>query len=221
MLTYDRPGCGTTTDRNPDIEIPERPRAHSRDILDAAHDLRDLITSIGKLKLGIPETEIGKLRIVFVASSIGVAIARLYAAEYPKTVSGLLILDSTMANSDNISMIPDPDAPDFDEKSLLQGATESMCREARNRIGKVYHIKGPTREGLWRGTISTLLPHADRPLLHGPVEESPYVTIVEHDRELFVKIMNEVCFVTYGPDMHQRDEDIKADADRVLGLHKS
>ncbi|KAE9367511.1 hypothetical protein N431DRAFT_416186 [Stipitochalara longipes BDJ] len=189
MLIYDHPGCGTSTDRNPDVEIQERPRGHGRDLLDAARDLRELVISIGKLKLNIEEKDIEKLRIVFVANSIGVAIARLYAQEYPRTVSGFLILDSTIANSDTISIFPDPDASGFDERKLPPGVTASMCKETREKIGKGYHILGPTREGLWRGTISTLLPYADRPKLKGPTEQTPYVTVVEHDMEYFPKIM--------------------------------
>ena len=192
MLTYDRPGCGTTIDRNPDVEIPGRPRGHGRDLLDAAHDLRELVLAIGKLKLGIEEKDIGKLKIVFVANSLGVAIARLYAAEYPKTVSGYLILDSAIANSDTISIFPDPDAPSFDEGKLPPGITASMCRNARKKIGKVYYMGGPTKEGLWRGTIDSLLPYADRPVLEGPTEDAPYVTVVEHDMDLFPKMVEKV-----------------------------
>jgi pimeloyl-ACP methyl ester carboxylesterase len=192
MLTYDRPGCGTTTDRNPDVVIPGRPRGHGRDLLDAAHDLRELVISIGFLKLGIKEENIDTLRLVFVANSIGVAIARLYSMSYPKTVSGLLILDSTIANSDTISIFPDPDAPSFQEETLLEGVSKEMCRVAREKVGKGYHILGPTREGLWRGTISTLLPYADCPKLEGPVPDSPYVTVVEHDMELFPRALEKV-----------------------------
>jgi pimeloyl-ACP methyl ester carboxylesterase len=192
MLTYDRPGCGSTTDRNPDVEIPGRPRGHGRDLLDAAHDLRDLVLAIGQSKLGIEEKDIGKLRIVFVANSIGVAIARLYAAAYPRTVSGLLILDSTIANSDSLDMFPDPNAPGFDEEALPNGVTEAKCRQARRKIGELYHILGPTREGLWRGTINTLLPYSDRPKLEGPTAETPYVTIVEHDMTTFPKALEKV-----------------------------
>lgn len=60
-------------------------------------------------------------------------------------------MDSTIANSDNISMFPDPTAPDFDEGALLEGVTVEMCVETRERVAKGYHICGPTREGLWRG----------------------------------------------------------------------
>jgi len=67
-----------------------------------------------------------------------------------------------------------------------------MCSEARRKFGEGYHIRGPSREGLWRGTIHSLLPYADRPKLVGPTEESPYVTVVEHDMELSPKIMAKV-----------------------------
>ena len=155
------------------------------------------MVAVGRLKFYIVNKDIEKLRIVLVANSIGVAIARLYAHEYPRTVSGLLILDSTIANSDTISIFPDPDAPGFDENKLPPGVTPTMCKETREKIGKGYHILGPTREGLWRGTISTLLPYADRPTLEGPTKQSPYVTVVEHDMELFPKVMEVVSLSRY------------------------
>jgi hypothetical protein len=40
-------------------------------------------------------------------------VARLYAGEYPSTVSAIQFLDSMMADCDFVSIWPDPDAPGF------------------------------------------------------------------------------------------------------------
>ncbi len=58
-----------------------------------------------------------------------------------------------MANSDTFSIFPDPDAPDFEEGSLPKGVSGLMCRDARKKVGKGYHILGPTREGLFKKTM--------------------------------------------------------------------
>lgn len=86
-------------------------------------------------------------------NSIGVAIDKIYAETYPRTVSRFLILDSTITNLYNISTFPDPTVSGFEGDSLPEGVTEQMYIEARRKIAKGYHIMGPTREVLWRGTI--------------------------------------------------------------------
>jgi hypothetical protein len=73
-----------------------------------------------------------------------------------------------------------------------------MCRNARKKIGKVYYMGGPTKEGLWRGTIDSLLPYADRPMLEGPTEDAPYVTVIEHDMDLFPKMVEKVSSAICG-----------------------
>jgi len=121
-----------------------------------------------------------------------VAIARLYTAQYPKTVSGYLILDSAIANSDTISIFPDPDAPSFDEGKITAGyhGEHVQKREEEDRKGILH---GGTNEGgPLRGTIDSLLPYADRPVLEGPTEDAPYVTVVEHDMDLFPKMVEKV-----------------------------
>ncbi|KAF8849788.1 hypothetical protein BDZ45DRAFT_708659 [Acephala macrosclerotiorum] len=158
------------------IDVPGRPKRHGRDCLDAAHDIRDLVTQIGQQKLGVGEEAIDGLRIFFVASSIGAAICRLYAGAYPKTVSALIILGSTIANSDTISLFPDPQVPGFDVESLSDG----------------------------RGNLPSLVPCSNEPKIVGPSSRMPYVTVIEHDRAKFVedtwrlvklpKIMSQVYF---------------------------
>ncbi|KAG4421183.1 hypothetical protein IFR04_005703 [Cadophora malorum] len=179
FLAYDRPGQGTTIGKNQDN--PGRPQGHARDCLDAAHDLRELIEYVGKTRLGIGREDIDSLGIVFVASSIGVAIARLYAAEHPRTATGYLFLDSTLASSDTISIYPDPHAPGFREEDLVNGITAHDLEIGRSRLGRVYSPESANKEGLWRGNLPELLPYSDGPQLVGPGPRTPYVTVIQHD----------------------------------------
>lgn len=128
--------------------MPGRPKRHGRDCLDAAHDIRDLVTQIGQQKLGVGEKAIDGLRIFFVASSIGAAICRLYAGAYLKTESALIILSSTIANSDTISLFADPQVPGFDVESLPDGVTAKICNDTRRILGHLYSSTSPNKEGL-------------------------------------------------------------------------
>lgn len=112
--------------------MPGRPKRHGRDCLDAAHDIRDLVTQIGQQKLGVGEKAIDGLRIFFVASSIGAAICRL----------------STIANSDTISLFADPQVPGFDVESLPDGVTAKICNDTRRILGHLYSSTSPNKEGL-------------------------------------------------------------------------
>jgi len=76
---------------------------------------------------------------VFVASSIGCAIARLYAIENPGTVSALLLLDSTLANSYVTTVFPDPRAPEFSKYHLPEGVTIELLEDVRAKIARHYH----------------------------------------------------------------------------------
>ncbi|TVY50915.1 hypothetical protein LCER1_G008412 [Lachnellula cervina] len=183
MLMYDRIGQQASIGRNRDI--PGRPRGHGRDCLDAAHDLREVITYAGEKHLGISSTHVDTLRIIIVASSVSCAIARLYAAEFPRTVTAMVFLDSTLANSDTISVFPDPDSPRFSPESLPAGVTSELCTDARKKIALVYGSESKNAEGLWRGTLPGLLPHSDLPKLQGPEPGTPYVTVIEHDPDVF------------------------------------
>jgi pimeloyl-ACP methyl ester carboxylesterase len=195
ILTYDRSGIGKSVGKNAEVE--GRPKGHGRDCLDAAHDLRDIITQVGQLRLGINENSINELRIIFVTSSIGTAIARLYCTSYPKTVTGLVILDSTLANSNTRDIFPDPKVPGFVESDLPDGITGDLCVLATNQLGQIYASDARNREGLWRGNLPSLLPYADSPKLQGPISKSPYVTVVEHDRALFGEVAHGVSLPSY------------------------
>ncbi|KAI1820542.1 Alpha/Beta hydrolase protein [Xylaria intraflava] len=180
MLAYDRYGQGRTIDRDPGDEGKEDGYGH--DILDVVRDLHQLISQTMQ---GSPDNKKG---IMFVANSIGCAIARLYAQEYPETVAGMLFLDSIMANSDFVSLFPDPDGPGFDPGSLPQDVTPELLRETRTKFRQVFHPTVKNPEGLDRRSLATLLPDADKPSLEqGFGGKAPFLTVVGHDPERFAK----------------------------------
>ncbi|KAL4886116.1 Alpha/Beta hydrolase protein [Aspergillus karnatakaensis] len=184
ILTYDRYGQGQTTDRDPN-DAGAEDSTHGHDVLTVAKDLRQLITQITSEKLNVEKVE--DVSLIFVANSIGCALARLYAQEYPGTVSSLLLLDSVLANSDFVSIYPDPDAADFNPASLPEGITADALRSSRQVIGRIFHPSVGSKEGLSRRNLAQLLPHADGPQLVGPGNKGPFVTIVGHDFEAFAE----------------------------------
>ncbi|KAL4978999.1 Alpha/beta hydrolase fold-1 [Aspergillus desertorum] len=164
ILTYDRYGQGATTDRD-----PENPDAH--DCLDVVKDLRQLLTQLTTEKLRVDAVD--EVKVVFVADSIGCALARLYAQQHPGTVAGLVLLDSVLANSDFVSIVPDPDAAEFGaaSDSLPETITPEILRATRARIRAIFHPvdgQGGKAEGLSRANLPSLLPHSDGPTLAGP-----------------------------------------------------
>jgi len=185
MLAYDRFGQGRTIDRDPSDEGKEEGYGH--DTLEVVRDLRQLISQVTR-KESYSHTQQQPKRIMFVANSIGCAIARLYAQEYPGTVAGMLLLDSIMANSDFVSIFPDPDSPDFDAGSLPRGVTPEILRDTREKFRAMFHPSVKNAEGLDRRNLATLLPDADKPSLEqGFGGRAPFVTVVGHDPEWFAK----------------------------------
>ncbi|KAH8895276.1 alpha/beta-hydrolase [Thozetella sp. PMI_491] len=184
ILTYDRFGQGQTTDRDPQDKLASDP-AHAHDCISVVRDLHQLLGQIVNGKLGIAELE--SVPLILVANSIGCALARLYAQEYPGTVSALLLLDSVLANSDFVSIFPDPDAENFDASVLPAGITPEALRTEREGVRKTFHPDVGSREGLSRKNLATLLPGSDSPVLKGPGGCGPFVTVVGHDFETFVE----------------------------------
>ncbi|KAI1425587.1 Alpha/Beta hydrolase protein [Xylaria sp. FL1777] len=180
MLAYDRYGQGRTIDRDPSDEGKEEGYGH--DTLDVVRDLHQLIIQTTQDSLVQPK------RIMFVANSIGCAVARLYAQHYPGTIAGMLLLDSIMANSDFVSIFPDPDSPDFDPGSLPQDVTPELLYETRKKFREAFHPSVKNPEGLDRRNLATLLPEADKPFLSdGFAGKPPFVTVVGHDPEWFAR----------------------------------
>jgi len=182
MLAYDRFGQG---DSDPD-PTDKGDQTHSLD--DAVHDLHDFVAQFRQ------QMNMQNKRLVFVCNSIGCPIARLFDQVYPGNVSAFLFLDSMMANTDFVSLIPDPDATDFDEKALPADVTSNDLRKAREITQKVFYPSVPNKEKLDRSNTSTLLPYSDRPALSGSAGRGPLLTVVGHDWEVFAA-ENEVAFL--------------------------
>ncbi|KAJ4198701.1 hypothetical protein NW767_008691 [Fusarium falciforme] len=183
LLTYDRFGQGQSVDRDPADEGATDP-SHAHDCMSAVRDMRQLITQIAKDKMNSEEPD--TLRIVFVGNSIGCSLIRLYAREYPGTVSGILFLDSTLTDTDFVSIFPDPDAESFDPV-LPSGVTAAGLRDAREKIRQRFHPDVGSQEGLSRRNLFQLLPRADSPPLYKAGEDAPYVTVLGHDFEFFAE----------------------------------
>ncbi|KAL4794967.1 alpha/beta-hydrolase [Aspergillus venezuelensis] len=183
ILTYDRYGQGQS-DRDPDDANAQDP-SHGHDCMAVISDLRQLISQIAAQELDIDETQTDTVQIVFVANSIGCAIARLYAQTYSGTVAGLLLLDSVLANSDFVSVYPDPDSDDFNPELLPEGISAEDIRSEREGVRRIFHPSVGSKEGLSRFNLSTLLPHSSAPKLTGPNGSGTWITVVGHDPETF------------------------------------
>lgn len=186
ILTYDRYGQGES-DRDPSDSDSE---SNSHDVRSTVHALKQMLLQIWKQHLDTSNPT-SFPSIIFVANSIGCAIARLFAQHYPGTVSGMLLLDSIMANSDMLSFWPDPDSPTFDPNSLPQGVSEDDVRQTREKYRRVFHPSVPSQEGLSRVNLAKILPSASEPKLEGYGGTGPYLTIVGHDWEEFARQSSE------------------------------
>ncbi|KAL2811274.1 alpha/beta-hydrolase [Aspergillus granulosus] len=186
ILTYDRYGQGATTDRDP-VDADAEDPSHGHDCLSVVRDLRQLISQIASDKLNVEAEKVDAVPLILVANSIGCAIARLYAQTYPGTVAGLLLLDSVLANSDFVSIFPDPDAEGFDASSLSEGITADVLRAGREGIKRIFHPSVGSKEGLSRKNLASLLPASNGPVLRGPDGKGPWVTVVGHDFEVFAR----------------------------------
>ena len=90
-----------------------------------------MIRQITNEKLDIEDLR--QVQLVLVGNSIGYALARLYAQEYPGAVAALLLLNSVLSNSDYVSIWPDLDAKNFDSSNLPEGVTPDLLRETREK----------------------------------------------------------------------------------------
>ena len=183
MLRYDRFGQG---DSDPDpTDPPDTPYGH--DAAAVVADLHQLLVQVARDYLGTRPVE--DLRLVLVGNSIGCPLARLYAAAHPGTVQGLLLLDSMMANSDYVSLFPDPDALGFDPAAeLAEGVSADDLRHARTMIAKFFHPTTPNAEHFDRRDMAKTLPYAHRPALPaGPNGKSPRLIVLGHDWDFFAE----------------------------------
>lgn len=203
ILTYDRFGQGSSSPdpSDPDPFLDNTPYGHTP--LDVVNDLHQLLLFISDRFLS---RDLKELDVVMIANSIGCPLARLYNAHYPSTrILGYLFLDSMMANSDFVSVFPDPDAEGFDpEKDLKEGVSEKDLRWTRQKFREKFHPSVGNPERLDRRGLRGLLPWSDRPKLALPeeVEEKlaldkteegmtkqrmtrPKVIVIGHDWDIF------------------------------------
>ncbi|KAI1798941.1 alpha/beta-hydrolase [Daldinia bambusicola] len=192
LLTYDRYGQGDSA-RDP----ADDQHGGGHDIREVVADLHVLVREIWRTKIitKAPSTststptststsdENQTPKLVFVANSIGCVIGRFYAQTYPGAAAALLLLDSNMANSDQVSLFPDPDAPGFDPSALPSDSSVEDLRRARAGYAAYFSPSVPNAEHLDRRSIASLLPFSDAPGLAG----EPRVTVVGHDPEVFAE----------------------------------
>ena len=179
MLAYDRYGQGLTEDRDPQDQSREEGYGH--DALDVATDLHQLISQFVEKHL---DRQDETPRLILVAASIGCAIARLYAQEHPGTVSGILFLDSIMANS-NFDFWPDPDSEGFDPNSLPEDITVQVLKEQRAAFAARFAPSVVNPESFDRRNLAKLLPYSDEPKLQGPNNKGPIIVVVGHSPTAF------------------------------------
>lgn len=210
ILTYDRFGQGKTEDRDPADEHAEDP-SHAHDCMAVVADLHQLVTQILTEKMGVATTQ--QLPLLMVGNSIGCSIIRLYASTYPGTLAGAVFLDSTLTDTDFVSIFPDPDAEDFDSIKLPNEVNPENLREARRKMGSIFHPSIGSKEGLSRRNLITLLPRSDAPCLVGYGDEPMFVDVIGHDFRTFaessyrdLKIPVEVIDSYMNPYWHRYNE---------------
>jgi pimeloyl-ACP methyl ester carboxylesterase len=179
MLAYDRYGQGLSDPDPLDAETGKEP-GYGHGILDVVDDLDQLINHIQR-------DRVPRKRLVFVASSIGCPISRLYTQKYENTAAGIVFLDSMMANQNFIDMFPDPSRPDFDPSTLPDGITTAILIEQRQQFRQRFAPDVKNGEGLDRRNLPELLPESDAPLLLGSRGKPPFLTVVGHDKETFAR----------------------------------
>ncbi|KAF7896055.1 hypothetical protein EAF00_006070 [Botryotinia globosa] len=104
-LTYDRHGQGAKTSQDSVDNIPGKDLGYGDDLNDAVNDLHELI------QFTVPTN----FKLVLVAVSIVVLIARIYPRKHSATVEGLSFLDPNIGNAEATGIWPNLHTPDFKE----------------------------------------------------------------------------------------------------------
>ena len=200
LLTYDRYGQGDSA-RDPYDETHE----FGHDLREVVRDLEALVAEVWRLEKKPYASRFSRKgagnrgpKLIFVANSMGCVVGRYFEQMYPGTTSALLLLDSNIANSDQISLFPDPDAPDFDPRILPDDVTVDVLRRVRESYRTTFGPDVRNPENFDRRNVAALLPHADRPALRGSEPTcnggggggggrcpGPWITVVGHDPEKF------------------------------------
>lgn len=185
LLTYDRFGQGAS-DPDPS-DPPNTPYGH--DAAAVIDDLHQLLSQVCPDNLYLSAPGIGSdTDLILVCNSIGCPLARLYAAAHPGTVTALLFLDSMMANSDFVSIFPDPDANNFKPDELPKGVSIEDLRHSREQYREYFHPTVGNPERFDRRDMAQRLPFADQPPLPmGKDGKGPFLTVVGHDFDKFAQ----------------------------------
>lgn len=188
LLSYDRYGQGDS-DSDP-ADGPDKPHGHS--ISDVITDLHHLLEHACK---NIFYKKLADMRLILVCHAMGCALARLYTAAHPSRVEALLFLDSAIANSDFVSLFPDPDSERARLSKLPPGVTPENLRHARAVSQKYFHPTSPTKENMDHRDLPILLPDAGKPTLpNGPSGKRPLLVVVGHDWNVFANESRDVSF---------------------------
>jgi hypothetical protein len=103
----------------------------------------------------------------------------------PGVVSGVIFLDSNIPHINYSDLLPDPNAPGFDPKTVIaDDCTLPQYIGARLALCKIFDLDVKNAEGVDRTQGPRLLPNAESPKLIGKgggVE----LTVVEHDPVTF------------------------------------
>lgn len=178
ILTYDRYGQGATTCHDPIDKQPGKEPGYGHDINDVVEDLHEL------LQVVVPKSS----RFVFVAASIGVHIARLYADKYPGVVEGLLFLDSNIGNAEFTDFLPDPNAADFHPGDVIgDDCTLEQYTAAFALLGTMFNSDAKNLERLDRRNVKELLPDPSSPKLKGADGKGPWLIVAGHDPDVFAQ----------------------------------
>jgi len=181
ILMYDRVGQGDSICSN----------VRNRDVMAAVMDLRALLERIAETKLRVRKDEVNTIRTMLVGSSIGCTIARLYAQTFPRTIGGLLLLDPIPTNRAITSLFPDARSPGFFNTPLPSPITPALYEKTR---ALVKNNICENAEGIWMDNVCDYLPFSSLPKLQGPKPNTPLVTVVVHDPDVFALQMKEVSF---------------------------
>jgi pimeloyl-ACP methyl ester carboxylesterase len=181
MLSYDRYGQGQSA-RDPSDGSRE---GYGHDATQSVRDLDALIRALWTKKRRSRDVGVPSPHLVFVGNSIGCVIGRLYAQTYPGAVSAMLFLDSNMANSDFLSIFPDPDSSHFDPSDLPSDVTIDELRGVRKRVAAIFLPSVRNPEGLDRRNLVDLLPYSDSPPIRGTGGRGPLMIVAEHDWDVF------------------------------------
>ncbi|TEY36873.1 hypothetical protein BOTCAL_0540g00010 [Botryotinia calthae] len=176
----DRYGQGTTTSPDPADNTPGKDPGYGHNLNDAVSDFHELIQAT------VPTNP----KLVLVAASNGVYIARLYAHKYLATVEGLLFLDSNIGNAEATDLWPNPHIPDFKESDVLgYDCTLEQYIEAYARLGRTVNTDVKSPEGLGGRNFLQLSPNPSSPKLQGLNGKGLWLKVIGHDPEPFAEEM--------------------------------